>query len=199
MLFGLALIVGYTVAPTHLFFWYLAPIQIVLILTAGVAIHSIAGRVRIVWNTTAMATATVAVMLLGVFGNRQMFKSSRSMQTQQVVIHKAIGDYLREHAGPEATIAAEDIGYIGYYSNRRILDRDGLVSPEVHEFNTKQDYYGVLAEFNPGWVVADTASPISGFVRDTHFTSRYRLDRAFSDGDRLYQVFRQDAQIDQNE
>lgn len=190
IIFALVLILGYSLAPTHLFFWYLAPIQIVLILTAGVAVHSMAERVRVEWSTTAVTMAAAGVTLLSAYGILQMIRSSQNMQLQQMVIHKAIGVYLSEHADASATIAAEDVGYIGYYSNRRILDRDGLVSPEVHEFNIRHDYYGVIAELNPDWVVADTAHPPSSFIREGRFTSRYQFDRAFTDGERQYEVFR---------
>jgi hypothetical protein len=41
------------------------------------------------------------------------------------------GHWFGEHTPPGATIAAPDIGAIGYYSNRRVLDLAGLVTPAM--------------------------------------------------------------------
>ncbi len=46
-------------------------------------------------------------------------------------VDQAIGLWLKENTSPDAVIAVDDIGAIGYLSERRILDLQGLVSPEV--------------------------------------------------------------------
>ena len=46
-------------------------------------------------------------------------------------IDVAVGEWLRDHAPPGATVAVDDLGAIGYLSGRRILDLQGLVSPEL--------------------------------------------------------------------
>jgi hypothetical protein len=41
----------------------------------------------------------------------------------------AMGRWLKEHAEPDATVLTWDIGAIGYYSDRRVCDAAGLVTP----------------------------------------------------------------------
>jgi hypothetical protein len=41
----------------------------------------------------------------------------------------SMGRWLKEHAEPDATILTWDIGAIGYYSDRRVCDAAGLVTP----------------------------------------------------------------------
>ena len=43
----------------------------------------------------------------------------------------AIGRWLKENAAPDALIAVNDIGAIGLFSDLRVLDLQGLVTPEV--------------------------------------------------------------------
>jgi len=43
----------------------------------------------------------------------------------------AAGRWLRDHTPPDVLIAAHDIGAIGYYAGRPLLDLAGLVTPEV--------------------------------------------------------------------
>ncbi len=49
-----------------------------------------------------------------------------------------IGKWLRENTAPEAVIATNDIGAIGYFSRRPIIDIIGLVTPEILPYF---DYY----------------------------------------------------------
>jgi hypothetical protein len=43
----------------------------------------------------------------------------------------AIAHWLHEHTPPQATLAAHDIGAIGYFTRRPLLDLAGLVTPEL--------------------------------------------------------------------
>jgi hypothetical protein len=42
-----------------------------------------------------------------------------------------VARWLSEHTEPDDLVAAHDIGAIGYYAERPILDLAGLISPEV--------------------------------------------------------------------
>lgn len=79
----------------------------------------------------------------------------------------AAAQWLREHTPPEALVAAHDIGAIGYYADRPLLDLAGLVTPEVIPFmrdearlkafiQARQAAY--LVTF-PGWYPQLTADP----------------------------------------
>jgi hypothetical protein len=47
------------------------------------------------------------------------------------LVHMQIADWINEHAPPDAVIATHDIGIIGYFTNRQIVDLAGLVTPEM--------------------------------------------------------------------
>ena len=44
---------------------------------------------------------------------------------------KEIGVWLNENSDPQSTVLLEPLGYIGYYSERKMIDEVGLVTPEV--------------------------------------------------------------------
>lgn len=46
-------------------------------------------------------------------------------------MHVAAGYWLKDHTMPDQIIALNDVGAIAHISNRRILDLEGLISPEV--------------------------------------------------------------------
>lgn len=58
---------------------------------------------------------------------QQLGQNSREI----IAIDVAIGKWLAENTAPEAMIAVDDIGAIGYLSGRKIFDLNGLVSPEM--------------------------------------------------------------------
>ena len=46
-------------------------------------------------------------------------------------IHKTIGQWLHAHTPPDATIALNDIGAITFFADRRVIDLEGLVTPDI--------------------------------------------------------------------
>ena len=59
----------------------------------------------------------------------------------QVVRHeaalKSAGLWLDRNTDPEARVQLEPLGYVGYYSNRTILDEVGLITPRVVELKSQ--------------------------------------------------------------
>src|SRR5205085_11720279 len=68
----------------------------------------------------------------------------RNEQQHLDAINRQVGMWLNTHASPEAAVAVKDIGYIGYYSKRRILDLAGLVSPECIPYRMRGDFMGPI-------------------------------------------------------
>lgn len=82
----------------------------------------------------------------------------------------ATARWVSNHTSPESLVAAHDIGALGYFGGRRLLDLAGLISPEVIPFiadeSALEDYLdargaGYLVTF-PGWYPALSArgSPV---------------------------------------
>lgn len=87
---------------------------------------------------------------------KQMKRTTGLVKGEQTVleqIHKRIGLWLKENSGPGDTVCAEDIGYMGYFSRRYILDQDGLVSPQAVPFNQQKDRLGLIRAYLPRYVV----------------------------------------------
>ncbi|HXV14726.1 MAG TPA: hypothetical protein VEC56_11030, partial [Candidatus Krumholzibacteria bacterium] len=53
--------------------------------------------------------------------------------------------YLRDNSPPDAVVAAADIGYLAFYSQRRVLDLGGLVEPETGKLREAHDYEDIVA------------------------------------------------------
>jgi hypothetical protein len=191
-LFLATLVIFYTFGRTRLFFWYAAPMYPLFLTFATAAIVRLWSKLPTAFararNARLVIGATAAVVLL--IGLKQPLNYYREFQTTLDTVHLAIGDYLYQNVSPSEFVAAEDIGYIGYYSHRTILDRDGLVSPKVIDYNRDGAYLQLLLDTNPDWVVAGLNSPTSPFLSDTTFLSRYELRSRFVGTMAEYDVFR---------
>jgi hypothetical protein len=133
----------------------------------------------------------IAVVVVLAPGIARQAASYRVYQSWLEGVHKQVGLYLAAHADPADVVAAEDIGYMGFYSGRIILDRDGLVSPEAVPYNREGRYADMIYELRPDWVVASEDSPASGFITAPEFLAGYEPVRRFTHPERgAYRIFR---------
>jgi len=95
----------------------------------------------------------------------QVTSFTRGMEASLV----PLGRWLGAHAPADAQVATPDIGAIGYFSGRRVLDLGGLVTPRMVSLLEAAPFEEVLANF-----------AFAGFARPA-----FVLDRAATAGDLL--------------
>ena len=76
-----------------------------------------------------------------------------------------MGKWLEKNSPPDALVATPDIGAIGWYSRRSILDLGGLVSPELNRMRKEIDVERIIEEglylkFQPDYCVDRSESPL---------------------------------------
>jgi hypothetical protein len=86
-------------------------------------LRRVAGRVLVI-SLVLLAGAFVVV------GAQAYGRDVRFIETEMVAAAK----WLDQHVAPQALLAAHDIGAIGYFSQRRLIDLAGLITPEVIPF-----------------------------------------------------------------
>jgi len=113
---------------------------------------------KLLWRVLYKAGAISGMIVLLMFwflGARAYGKDVGFIQSEMVAVAK----WVDANTEPDAIIAAHDIGALGYWGNREILDLAGLISPEVipfirDEYKIKQyldeHQANYLATF-PGW------------------------------------------------
>jgi hypothetical protein len=100
--------------------------------------------------------AVVALLAVGLLGYlHHEGQAAQRVQRAELAVRKQIGLWLRENTGAGVRVALEPIGYVGYYSGRRILDEVGLVSPEMIPLNREgAGWFGrMLKRHRPDYVV----------------------------------------------
>ena len=91
--------------------------------------------------------------MLGVWRLRALRDLIALRQQTEDTLRRPTGLWFQANAGPEERILLEPIGYVGYFSQRRILDLVGLVSPEVFpSYSTPHYLTDIVRRLRPEWL-----------------------------------------------
>jgi len=167
---SVAFVVGHyyltRVSPV-VFAWYVPPVMLLGLLPLADAVNRLLAVIKGVSKPASrrllqsgLATVLSLVLLTQFFTFTLV---AEQMRTQQQIVEnglrKQLGLWLHEHAAtPADTVFVECLGYIGYFSELKMLDWPGLSSPEVIAARRQTGFVGymdlrLLAVLQPDWVV----------------------------------------------
>ncbi len=129
---GSAYFVGYTLLGVSRYFWYYAPFTPVFLALVGLgvqALEAVGTRAlpvlrRHPWWRWALAGLLLVPQLAGI---RYLYRHP----DPRVRIYRDVGRWLAEHTPPGARVGTLEVGIIGYYAQRPMVDFAGLIQPEV--------------------------------------------------------------------
>lgn len=124
---------AYTVLGVSRYYWYYAPLVpgFVILIGLGVngLVHFIRGRApRVKLHISSSGLAAIALL-----GTLQAVRlpDIRANNDERLPLYQAIGHWLNEHTPPEASVGLLEVGIIGFYADRAVIDFAGLLQPEV--------------------------------------------------------------------
>ncbi len=135
---GLTLAAAAVRLPVVLHFGrHFAPVLPVLFLAAGQALQGLPPRLRRAFFTLAACLLLIGVVI-GVSFYGPLCEEILRSQT-------AMGRWIAAHLPPGEAIATHDIGAIGYFGGRPVVDTLALITPELTEIVATRDTAGLLA------------------------------------------------------
>lgn len=182
---SLLYVAAYSALGVTSYFWYYGPVipGFIALIGLGVqALHQLtaqfAGR-----RVAALAAGIVALALLypqtaGV----RYFATHRDLR---LPLYQAAGEWLRAHTPPNSSVGTLEVGVIGYYAQRRMIDFAGLLQPEVALRLMPETTYDDAAiwafqQFRPDYLVLRRDS-LPRFEQDLALRERCRLVYTLSD------------------
>lgn len=155
--------VAYTVLGVSRYFWYYAPLVPGFVAAVGLGATACAGGIRRILQRPRWAQAVVLVGLLALT-TQQGWGVWRLRQhpDRRVAIYQAVGEWLRENIPPQATVGTLEVGIIGYYAQRPMVDFAGLIQPHVARQLRRDTTYEdaalwATAHYRPDYLVLNPA------------------------------------------
>ena len=125
LLFLVLYMVAFAIGNPSLYNWYRSPAALCWTLLTGYGAARLSPRP--VWLIGLVCTFVLVIP-------RSIIPTLQATQEGFDTVLRATGDWLNTNTPNDASITAGNIGYIGYFSNRYLLDDVGLVSPQIIPF-----------------------------------------------------------------
>lgn len=180
----------YAVANPLLFRWYLAPPLPFYFLGIFLGADRISKDLRSNLPSYAVAAAAIFLTFVGwtLAPDHGPNRPAPEMAYIKLeLMYEEVGRELRDDIGSEEVLAAADVGALGYYSEAKILDTLGIVSPQSTGFYpTDPDYYVInyaippelIVQLAPDYLVILEVYGREGLLVDSQFVADYSLRRA---------------------
>ena len=85
-----------------------------------------------------------------------LFMASRLVSFDEILPQQnyvATGNWLKENTAPEASVALVEIGLVGWYSERYIIDILGLVNPYNADYVAQREFSSWLMHYQPDYLL----------------------------------------------
>ena len=137
------------------------------------------------FQVAGVVVVTVIVLLMSYAEMQQL----RIEQQQQESLNREVGSWVALNSAPDAVFAVKDIGYAGYYSDRKILDLAGLVSPECIPYRAKGDFLGPIYKFQPDYFAFSRGQIVHLGLEKSALMKQYRDVRTVISGSGSYTIY----------
>jgi arabinofuranosyltransferase len=201
----------FAAANPLIFRWYLVPPLPVYFLGIFLGVDRLTREIRF-RPAAPMVIAAALVLTLRGWTLRPDHGPSRPAPAMAYIqlesLYERVAEELLPRLAPGDTLAAGDIGALGYYTNAHILDTIGLISPvSLGYYPIPEEEYVInyaiparlIDEQQPEWVVILEVYGRNTLLKDPRFLASYRLtDEIPTDiyGSKAMLVFQRESQDD---
>jgi hypothetical protein len=147
-------VIRIVISRATIFSRYFTPAFWAVLILLGLGLGSFAIKVRL-GRKLLLFSGVVTLIIFLVLG----FRAAERVRDAQIYRHdgalKPAGLWLRQNSYPAARVQLEPLGYIGYYSERVMIDEVGLITPQMVDLKRRGvfelDQY--IAFFQPDYVL----------------------------------------------
>jgi len=138
---------AYSLLGVTRYFWYYAPLVPGWVITVGLGITFIFWLPIPVRSSDPLAGRRICLGLAVTFltaiflGQLSHFQKMINTNDARYPIYRAVGEWLEENTPADASVGALEVGMIGYFSKRPMVDFAGLISPKVADQMTMDSTY----------------------------------------------------------
>jgi len=174
-------LVGYVALGVLRFPWYYTPLAPAFALLIAEGIETVASSVslrRLGLSARRVVFTTFLSVLCLIPNVDWLVKSERTEMGVHSATYVKVGQWLQNHTPPDSSVALTEIGVIGFYSDRTVIDTMGLVSPEMigHLEGWLQTLQFAANYYWPDYAVALQGTAWGEIVNEQWFKEAYALE-----------------------
>jgi hypothetical protein len=173
---------AYTTLGVSRYFWYYVPLAPGVLASVAVGVGWIYRRLSFVGPPAGRWALTVALVAALLVPNMRGLVYIYRHPDVRLPVYRRAGQWIDAHLPAQASVGALEVGILGYYARRRIVDFAGLIQPQVQaqmsQETTYQDtaawavehyrprYLAINGDWFPGWEASVLAScrPLQTFA-----------------------------------
>ncbi|NDJ52188.1 MAG: hypothetical protein GYB68_03770 [Chloroflexi bacterium] len=165
---GLLHILAYLVLGVAPYRWYYTPLLPALAALFALGVNAMAATKRPAYLAGSLALLSLTLAATGSLlaiseGMRQGEPTYQVAEAPMLAvidwqIYREAGEWLKENTAPSAVIGVAEVGQIGYYAERPMVDYLGLLQPAVTEAISRGDIYWWLPHYMPDYLVLSQVS-----------------------------------------
>jgi hypothetical protein len=180
---------SYTAAAGPMHPWYYAPFNAGYLAISFFGLVWLAKRYPLFSKPAIQAgisiSAIIIVLLLSYYRSREI----QAIQAGSNTLNRMVGEWVRKNSPRNSTLAIKDIGYIGYYSQRKIMDLAGLVSPECIPYRAKGDFLTPIRKFRPEYFAFSAGQAKNLNLQQNQLMNFYKLATEIKNKDGVFLIY----------
>jgi 4-amino-4-deoxy-L-arabinose transferase-like glycosyltransferase len=193
---GALQLIGYTVLGVAPYRWYYVPLLPAVYGLIGLGIVGIARRAASRSRTLlglGLALALLAAQARSLWEIQRSTDpgipeseliGSNALPNTSGALYRQVGAWLRDNTPHTASVGVMEVGVIGYYAERRMIDYLGLLQPEVAAALGRRDIFWSIPHLLPDYLVLTAINPLYDYDlrADAWFQASYAPVTQFGDG-----------------
>jgi hypothetical protein len=166
------------------YLWYYAPLVPAFAVLVAEGMRALSNGLVRIRLPHALQAVTLVVLIAGLLVPLLADDLSLAWRPDpRTPVYEEIGRWIADHSLPNATVGALEVGIIGYYAQRRVVDFGGLIQPEVARHLGLSGSYAETAAWaigqqRPDYVALDPKA-FSDLVGSDWFADAYAPIRTF--------------------
>jgi len=129
--------VAYSILGVSSYFWYYAPLVPGFVVAIGLGIDGaiqigtkFLGESNNNHSKILTSSLTIIICIIGIQQVATLVEISKNIDPR-MHIYRTVGEWINNHTAPDATIGALEVGIIGFFAEREMIDFAGLIQPDI--------------------------------------------------------------------
>lgn len=191
-------VAAYSALRVPFYHWYAAPAALALAACGGAGLAEAATRLvglavreRAGAPKVPVLGAALAIAAALAIGWRPLHALPRtSALNDNVRLYIETGRWLAARTPPGSRVGYYEIGYIGFYGERPMIDALGLIDPAVAPAVAVHDWARAFRQARPDYILEKPGAGLNTFLAEPWFAAEYRLEKELRVGAEVLRVHR---------